>query len=118
MPAGDRTGFRGMGPLTGRGAGHCKGSTIAGFLNSDRGRARRRERGGRGGEHGRGWRHQFHATGLPFWARPDAPAPADAAESEGQALKTQADHMEQALGEIRRRISELETSQAKEDGNA
>jgi hypothetical protein len=33
MPFGDRTGPRGMGPMTGRGAGYCAGSGQAGFAN-------------------------------------------------------------------------------------
>jgi len=31
MPRGDRTGPRGLGKLTGRGAGYCAGNNIAGF---------------------------------------------------------------------------------------
>jgi len=31
MPFGDRTGPRGMGPMTGRGAGYCSGSGRPGF---------------------------------------------------------------------------------------
>jgi len=33
MPFGDGTGPRGMGPMTGRGAGYCSGRAGAGFLN-------------------------------------------------------------------------------------
>ena len=33
MPAGDGTGPRGMGPMTGRGAGYCAGYPTPGFMN-------------------------------------------------------------------------------------
>ena len=33
MPRGDRTGPRGMGPMTGRGAGFCAGLNMPGFTN-------------------------------------------------------------------------------------
>ena len=73
MPGGDRTGPFGEGPLTGRGAGLCKGYDSPGFTTSP-GRGRfagrgfwRGRGGGRGG--GRGWRNMFYATGQPGWMR-------------------------------------------------
>ncbi|MEA3505965.1 MAG: DUF5320 domain-containing protein, partial [Elusimicrobiota bacterium] len=33
MPAGDRTGPAGRGPMTGRGAGFCAGSASPGYIN-------------------------------------------------------------------------------------
>jgi len=33
MPFGDRTGPRGMGPMTGRGGGYCAGFNRPGFIN-------------------------------------------------------------------------------------
>jgi hypothetical protein len=74
MPAGDRTGPRGMGPRSGRAAGYCAGFERPGYANPapDRGFGmdfgRGRGFGGRGGG-GRGWRHMFHATGKPGWMR-------------------------------------------------
>jgi len=38
MPFGDGTGPRGMGPMTGRGAGYCAGFGRPGFANPIRGR--------------------------------------------------------------------------------
>jgi len=38
MPFGDRTGPRGMGPMTGRGAGYCAGFSQPGFANPIPGR--------------------------------------------------------------------------------
>jgi len=38
MPAGDRTGPMGMGPMTGRAAGYCAGYPVPGYLNPVGGR--------------------------------------------------------------------------------
>ncbi|MCL7454966.1 MAG: DUF5320 domain-containing protein, partial [Anaerolineae bacterium] len=38
MPAGDRTGPRGMGPRTGRAAGYCAGYSAPGWANPGPGR--------------------------------------------------------------------------------
>ena len=38
MPRGDGTGPRGMGPMTGRGAGYCAGFSAPGFMNPVGGR--------------------------------------------------------------------------------
>jgi len=38
MPAGDGTGPRGMGPMTGRGAGYCAGYGAPGYANPMPGR--------------------------------------------------------------------------------
>ena len=64
MPAGDGTGPRGMGPMTGRGAGHCAGYDMPGYANPT-------PRRGFGLGWGRGWRRRnwFCATGVPGWAR-------------------------------------------------
>lgn len=112
MPRGDRTGPMGVGPLTGRGAGYCGGAGTPGFLSAA---------GGRGG--GRGWRHWFHATGLPGWARAGMGVPAWGAgpypytgpvapamppETEVNALKAQAGYLAQTLQALRRRIEKLE----------
>lgn len=116
MPAGDGTGPTGTGPMTGRGAGFCAGNATPGFANPvpGRGRGRGFGRGQGGGGRGRhGWRHQFHATGQPLWARDEvatagalgtAATPAD----EVQALKNQAGNLEAMLNQLRQRISALE----------
>lgn len=61
MPRGDRTGPMGIGPLTGRGAGHCNGFAAPGYANSV---------GFVGGlgcgfGHGRGYRAMFRVAGMP-----------------------------------------------------
>ncbi len=41
MPGGDGTGPRGLGPMTGRGAGFCAGFNVPGFMNPSAVRAAR-----------------------------------------------------------------------------
>ena len=118
MPAGDGTGPRGMGPMTGRGAGYCAGYDAPGHANPMPGRGFGRGRGmarGGGWGRGRGWRHQYYATGLPGWAR-FGYAPAWGApptqpltqEQETEYLKAQAEGLQQELEAINQRIAELE----------
>ena len=119
MPRGDGTGPAGMGPMTGRAAGYCAGYPVPGFMNPVGGRGY----WGRGRGGGRGRRHMYYATGVPGWARenfgypnmggfvgPDVPYPAQGvtAEQELQGLKQQAEYFGSALGEIKKRIEQLE----------
>jgi hypothetical protein len=128
MPAGDGTGPMGMGPMTGRGAGYCGGYGMPGYANPGPGRGLGVGWGWGGGwGRGRGWRHWYHATGLPGWARfgyapawgaPTAwgaPPPAygpyaapPAPEQEIEFLKAQAGWLQQQLDGISQRITELE----------
>ncbi len=117
MPYGDGTGPAGYGPMTGRSGGFCAGYATPGYANPIPGRG---FGGGRG--RGRGWRHRFYATGLPgrqrqadlqpSWGRPwpdAAPtAPPAAREQELEALKGQAEYLEQTLSNIRKRLDELQ----------
>lgn len=118
MPGGDGTGPQGMGPMTGRAMGWCAGYPAAGF-----GWGR-----GRGGGWGR--RNVFHATGLTGWQRAGmgypawgagpawgatAPfAPAYGPDQELNALKAQAEYLEDSLEGIRQRMTELEQGQSKD----
>jgi hypothetical protein len=128
MPAGDRTGPMGMGPRTGWGVGYCSGYDAPGWANWGPGRRfyGRRGRGMRGGGWGgygagpgRGgfrWRHWYHATGQPRWARWGFP-PAwayDAAydtapsqEQEVEMLKEEAEWLKEQLDAINVRMDEL-----------
>jgi hypothetical protein len=110
MPRGNRTGPAGMGPMTGRGQGYCAGYDVPGYANPAPGFGF----GRRGG--GRGWRHQFHASGLPGWARSGyaparhfgpgwRPVPED---EEVELLKNQAQVIQQELDAIAKRLAELE----------
>jgi hypothetical protein len=112
MPGGDRTGPNGLGPMTGRAAGAC-----AGYANPVGGRGYRGfGRGFRGG--GRGRRNGYYTSGMPGWERvaqgmhawggyAGGVAIALNAEQEQQALKEQAEHLQQSLNNINRRIDEL-----------
>jgi len=114
----------GMGPMTGRAAGYCAGYGMPGFTNPAGGRGffgRGMGRGmgfwGRGG--GRGWRNRFNATGIPGWAWGGAapygaPYAAPTKVQEVDMLKGQAEQFEAALGDIRKRLQELETEKAAE----
>jgi hypothetical protein len=124
MPAGDGTGPRGMGPMTGRAAGYCGGYDAPGWANSGPGLGFGRggawgNRGGRGG----GWRHRnwYYATGVPGWARfgygpawgpppswgYDPYAAAPTREQETEFLRQQAEWLKQQLDAIGQRIEEL-----------
>lgn len=125
MPGGDRRGPAGMGPMTGRVAGYCAGYSAPGFVNAGYGPCWGYGRGGgfgRGGGHG--WRNQYYATGLTGWQRWGYPYYGGAAqgyapyypqsatgysrENELNALKGQAEYMEDSLEGINKRIKELE----------
>ena len=120
MPGGDRTGPAGLGPMTGRAAGYCAGHPAPGFMNPTGGRGF--WGGGRGGGWGR--RNWYYATGLTGWQRsaygwpayggpapyggPVPFGPATSKDQELNALKGQAEYFEDALGGIKKRITELE----------
>jgi len=120
MPRGDGTGPTGMGSMTGRAAGYCAGYNTPGFTNPVPGRGFwRAGRGGGFGGGGRGHRNMYYATGLPGWARfGGAPyaapygtqpsLPQVTPEQELGYLKDQADYFQNALGDINKRIEELE----------
>jgi hypothetical protein len=122
MPAGDRTGPMGMGPMTGRGLGYCAGYPAPGYMHPAPGRGMGWGRGwGRGRGLGRGWGRGWRAgswgapdygyaqTPNPYYygAQPGYPAP-QAPEQEAAMLKQQAQDMESTLQEIKQRIEELE----------
>ncbi|MDD5706388.1 MAG: DUF5320 domain-containing protein [Kiritimatiellae bacterium] len=123
MPGGNGMGPMGMGPMTGRAAGFCAGYGMPGYANPMPGRGFGmgfgRGFGGRGG--GRGFRNRFFATGMTGWQRaatgwapavgmmpPESYAPGK--EQVLAALKSQAEYTESALGDIRKRIEELESA--------
>ena len=120
MPHGDGTGPLGQGAMTGRGAGYCAGHSMPGYMNPMPGRGWGMGRGwgrGRGMGQGRGWRHWCDPMRVPVtppvygFAPGYPPLPT---EQEIQALKAQAEHFEGTLGEIRKRIAEIEAAREKE----
>ena len=115
MPRGDRTGPTGAGPRTGRVKGFCMGFGIPGTFN----RSQNFVSPGRGG--GQGRRNRFLHTGLAGWQRSAGfgfgrgPRGFSTSSDSGfmpedqlETLKAQAEHLEEALNEIKRRIQEVE----------
>lgn len=106
-----------MGPMTGRGMGFCArvATPVDAFPARGFGMGCGRGRGG-------GWRNMFRSTGLPGWQRgatsrwpstggvPPVAEPTD--EQKRAALRIQAEYFENALGEVRTRLQELEPRKA------
>jgi hypothetical protein len=123
MPRGDGTGPAGMGPMTGRAAGFCAGYGVPGYMNPVGGRGFRNLGRCFGGS-GRGWRHWFYATGLPWGARGGWPAsgdisydpgmPSETPEQELDGLRQQAEYLQNTLDGIHKRIEELDSQKASE----
>jgi hypothetical protein len=102
MPGFDQTGPTGAGPMTGGGWGYCTG-----YRSADQRRIAPYYRCGRGfGGGGRGWRHQYYATGLTGWQRVGYIAPTPEQEISG--LKNTAEWLKQQLEAVTRRIEEIE----------
>ena len=115
MPRGDKTGPMGMGPMTGRGAGLCRGNDSPGSTSAGRGRfgGSGRMGGGFGGRR-RGCRNMFNATGLPGWMRFNGNA-VTSLEDEKGLLKSQADFLNRSLDAVNKRLRDIEkTSSASE----
>ena len=127
MPGGDRTGPMGMGPMTGRAAGYCAGYPVPGYMNPYMGRGPGmawgrgfRRGGGRGFRRGYGvpvfpGAYPAYGLGMPY-VPPFSPAagsgsPYDPAVDRNQELdmlKQQAEYLTDTLGDIKKRIDELE----------
>ena len=116
MPAGDRTGPVGYGPMTGRAAGLCTGYGAPGYANPAFGRGRGLGlgfRGGRGPGFGRGfgfgrrWGTPYGGAG--YYPAPAAPAPQD----ELSALRHESEYLKSELDNINQRISELQSATEK-----
>jgi len=103
-----------MGPLTGRGAGFCRG-ILSPFFGRRVGMGYGRGPGFGGG--GRGWRHMFYATGLPGWMRLGGGGPAfvdePSPETEKRLLEEEAGALKSQLDIIRKLLDELESGQDK-----
>lgn len=117
MPRGDRTGPAGAGPMSGRGAGLCRGFDMPGYTHSEMigysGRTGRfrRSRGNAGPAAGnRGWRNRCFA--------PDPPGPMNTGSypeqaqsfspvSEKESLKHRSRIIQSELNEINARLEEI-----------
>jgi hypothetical protein len=93
----------GAGPGTGRGLGYCGGYDAPGFANPVFGRGIGWRRGWGGGF---GWRHRFSEMGPAAWEFPHYAA--STKEETLQALKAQANWLNEQLEAIHKRIEELE----------
>lgn len=111
-----------MGAMTGRAAGFCAGYGVPGYTNPVGGRGFGMGFGrgrGSGMGFGRGRRNMFYATGMTGWQRagvgggafggfpayPQAPS----REQEMDALKDQVQYFESTLGDLRKRMQDLES---------
>jgi len=102
MPRGDQTGPMGAGPMTGRAAGYCAGYAVPGFANPVGGRGFGAGFGfGRGRGRGFGFGRAFGFGGPVYGASAGPIAEADV-------LKAQADQLQSALENIRKRLAALE----------
>jgi hypothetical protein len=105
-----------MSPTTGRAAGFWAGFGMPGYANPAPGRGFGPGWGRGFGGGGHGWRHWFHATGLPGWMRfagYNRPYQQPDPESERQALRNCAEELQSELDGIRKRLDELETTATK-----
>jgi len=122
MPAGDRTGPVGYGPMTGRASGFCAGYDAPGYANPGFGFGRGRGRGrgggfgfrggfgpgfgrgpGRGFGFGRPWAAPYPGNG--YSPAPAAPTPQD----ELSVLRQESEYLKTELENINKRISELQS---------
>lgn len=101
MPAGDRTGPRGLGPMTGRRMGYCRGYDHPGYANLPPGRGFGMDWGGGFGfGRGRGW-----GCG---WGRGFGYYPPPSTEDEAAFLRTESARLKQHLEDIEKRLAEVE----------
>jgi len=133
MPGGDRRGPDGFGQMTGRGAGFCAGYNMPGYMNRSigggfRGGGGFGRGGGRGfvrgyGAGGFGFGNRFNGGGFPgavgqgysgVGAVPQyAPNAGITKDQEVEYLSAQADYLKESLGNITKRIEELEKENKK-----
>ena len=100
--------------MTGRAAGYCAGYDLPDYANPHLGRGFGWDRGG-GRERGQRWRHWYYATGLPRWVRfggapawgygPPAPP---TKEQEVEALRAQAQWLNEQFEAVNERVAALE----------
>ena len=109
MPAGNRTGPLGQGPMTGRRMGICSGNGVPGYENRPAGVSGRGMGTGRVGGFARGFRRMFFATGLPGWLRFGSGAGPVSREEELAALKTEEEQLSKTAESVRNRIKDLES---------
>ena len=119
MPGGDRTGPRGMGAMSGRGAGHCGGSErrgdarLAGEARFGGGPGHGHDIQGRGGGGPWRWRHWFSATNQHRWM-PFGGTQHPDPETEKQVLEARAGALQEELDSIRKRLEGFESPESED----
>ena len=122
MPRGDKTGPSGLGPMTGRAAGHCAGYSVPGFMNPTEGSGRGLGRGcGRGG--GRRFGRERFVYPQPVSVQPayqPTHQPVAQPQSPGQeiavlenyqiGLELQKTDLKQEMDRVQTRIEELQAT--------
>jgi hypothetical protein len=110
MPGGDRTGPMGMGAMTGRRTGNCAGRGMPGYANpvSNRGFGRGPGGGGLGRRRGlcAAWGPGRAGYAGPAEFPPQWKSAEPALETQG--LRNQAETLQTALDDIRRRLAKIE----------
>jgi hypothetical protein len=116
MPGFDGTGPAGGGPMTGWRRGYCNPTASYGL-----GRSWPRRGVGLDYGRGRGYRHIYHETGLPRWARRRSDRPGlyrehyYSQEDEVRMLKAEAEALKDDLNYIESRMKELEVEKKPDD---
>ena len=117
MPRGNRTGPRGDGPMSGRGAGYCAGNDRPGFASSGmgygRGFGRGQAQGGYGQGRGRGFgRGQGYGPGFrepdPYYSRTVPVYKEPSPDEEKQYLEDVVKDLEAELENVKTRIKSIE----------
>jgi hypothetical protein len=112
MPRGDGTGPRGLGPMTGRGAGYCAGYAVPGFMNPYGGRLGLGFGCGRG--YGRGfWPAYPYPIASPMPYGGGFYQPVAEPKQEMEMLAEEAKALKEELEAINKRITELEEKEKK-----
>ena len=113
MPKGDQTDPMRQGLKSGRAVGSCVGTQSPGYANGESGCGFGRGRGR--GKGGRGWRHQFRATGKTGRerAQPKVPSAGSvaltaASESESAKSNTEAQQLRQQLEALQAELVNLQ----------
>jgi hypothetical protein len=109
MPRGDGTGPTGAGPGTGRMRGFCMGFGTPGALGRSQSSAFRGRRNPAGNTGTAGWQR---GSGFGFGREPGgsaAPTKDSVTDSQLETLKSQAQHLKEALDGINQRIQQMES---------
>ncbi|QEN06595.1 hypothetical protein EXM22_00795 [Oceanispirochaeta crateris] len=111
MPKGDRRGPNGMGPMTGRGAGFCNGSSTPGFINSGFAGGYGL---GRGAGRGRGFDRSYGVgfgrgmgRGLGMGYQAYSAAPEYLKDNEKGYLENEVSYLKDQLKTLENRLSEI-----------